>query len=160
MKININKAGIPLDENELSKFETEIGYNLPDSYRQFLLESNGGSPIPEFFDVPSWKFKSSLIQRLKGLDSNYIGVDLREIRQIKGDLFPSGFMAIGSDPGGNLILIGLDGDTEGMIYFWDHEQQPQDQLPKLEEYVNVHHIADSFEQFIQSLKTAKEMGWE
>ena len=160
MNIELIKTGIPINENDVGLFEKEIGHELPSFYRDYLIQFNGGKPAHPFFDVPTWQFKISLIQEFKGLDSNYIGVDLREIHLIKGDIFPSGFIAIGKDPGGNLILISLEGNTRGKIYFWDHELQPQDQLESLDEYVNLHPLADSFEQFILSLKREDEMEWD
>lgn len=41
--------GTPLSESQVAEFETEIGYKLPDDYRQFLLEVNG-------CDLPSVEF--------------------------------------------------------------------------------------------------------
>jgi hypothetical protein len=160
MKINMSRTGIKISAEELKQFEHEIGYKLTESYRNFLLAYNGGEPEPYHFFIPSWHYNASLIQELKGIDSESVDLDLRKIHDIKKDILPEGFIIIGSDPGGNQILIGLAGENRGKIYFWDHEQQPDDRLPALEDYRNIHFVANSFEEFITSLKTYEEMGFD
>ena len=62
MNIELIKTGAPINENDLAQFEKEIGHELPSFYRAFLIMYNGGKPAHPFFDVPTWQFKSSLVQ--------------------------------------------------------------------------------------------------
>ena len=42
----------PLKERDVANLEASLGVSLATSYRQFLLDNNGGSPVPDGIDVP------------------------------------------------------------------------------------------------------------
>lgn len=156
----MNKTGIPISEIDVVQFEKEIGYSLPEQHRNFLLEHNGGRPKDNYhFYVPTWQYNSSLIQKLKGIDPNAPGLDLRQAHEITGDILPEGSLIIGNDPGGNSILIGLNDLNRGKIFFWDHEKGPDARLSSWEEYKNLHFLANSFNEFFALLKVDEEMDW-
>lgn len=46
--VNSRPAG-PTSGTEIAAFEAGIGNSLPDDFRRFLLEHNGGSPRPDAF---------------------------------------------------------------------------------------------------------------
>ena len=142
---------------QLQAWEKEIGYKLPAAYAEFLLENNGGKPQRDFFQVPGWKHQQSLITEFESMVPDGGGFGLKQIYDIKADIFPAGFIPIGSDPGGNLILMSLSGDTLGSIYFWDHEEAPDDRLERLADYTNIYFMAASFEDFVNNLKHENEL---
>lgn len=43
----LNDNGPRLTESQVADLESRIGLPLPDDYRRFLLENNGGSPTPD-----------------------------------------------------------------------------------------------------------------
>lgn len=154
----MESKGPKLDIKKIEGFEAEIGYRLPEDYRQFLLENNGGRPHPPYyFNVPGWQHSQSLVNDFKGIVSDNEGYGISQVLEIKGDVFPKGFIPIGRDPGGNHILMSLTESTRGEIYFWDHEDSPDTQLNSVKDYTNIYPLADSFESFVNSLKHEDEL---
>ena len=159
MKIEMTDVGPKLSEEELAKFEEQIGFTLPISYRKFLLAYNGGNPSPYFYVVPKWHYQQSLVNEFNGIDPDgeHI-IDLRETIELLASRLPKGFIPIAGDPGGNCVLISLDGPTYGKIYFWDHENEPEDCTENLSDYANIYWLADDFEDFLNNLKEEHELG--
>jgi hypothetical protein len=157
MNIQMTKKGIALSEVDLVNFEKNIGYVLPDPYRKFILTYNGGEPSPYYFKVPQWRYQQSLVNELKGINPGGASVDITKVIDLMDGRLPKAFIPIGDDPGGNLILIGLDGATRGKIYFFDHENEPIDPMDKLEDYPNIYFLANDFDSFLNSLRHENEL---
>lgn len=155
--MEIKKSRKTITEAELVNFEEKIGHALPPAYRKFILTYNGGEPNPYYFKVPNWKYKQSLVNQLKGIDPGGSYVDLEEVNELLAGRLPDNFIAIGDDPGGNMILTGLEGASKGKIYFFDHENEPDDADGKLESYPNIYFLADDFDTFITNLKNENEL---
>ncbi len=67
---------------------------------------------------------------------------------------PNSFFPIAYDSCGNLICIPVKGPDRGKVYFWDHEMEAaDDEEPS---YDNLTLIADSFEDFFNSLHEMEE----
>ena len=62
---------------------------------------------------------------------------------------PAELLAVGNDPGGNLICLAVRGGKRGAVYFWDHEGEGP---PGEAGYSNVYPVAESFGEFIESLE--------
>src|SRR5262245_61761185 len=43
----------PTNDEQIAAFEKHIGYQLPTAYREFLLQHNGGHPVPDAFVLNS-----------------------------------------------------------------------------------------------------------
>jgi hypothetical protein len=67
---------------------------------------------------------------------------------------PKKLFPIANDPFGNLICVSLTGEDCGAVYFWDHENEPDDEDT---EFRNIHLIADSWEEFIDGLVTPESL---
>lgn len=110
----------PVSEDELKEFELRIGAMLPDQYRRFLLEHNGGKPVPSDFHLPGNNVSG--LHHVYGLHQ---GPDYRDIQSaykvFKGRV-PKEMLAIAEDGFGNQICIGLKKKHVGKVYFWDHEE--------------------------------------
>ena len=65
---------------------------------------------------------------------------------------PGNMCAIASSPSGNLFLLSVKGDDYGKVYFWDHEMETEPA-----DYSNLTLIADSFDEFINNLKSEEEI---
>ncbi len=66
-------------------------------------------------------------------------------------VFPNYCLPIGSDWGGNLILLSLGETDYGSIYFWDHEQG-WDEAGSLEpDYSHCYFVAKSFTEMLDLL---------
>jgi hypothetical protein len=153
--MEMTKTGKALNESDLAEFESKIGYSLPVEYREFLMLYNGGKPVPDFFRVPDWEYEETYVTELKGL-ANGKSVDLSELFDLLHDRLPKGFIAIGSDPGGNQILLSLSKDTKGQVYFFDHENEPEDAADDVKGYPNIYLVAKSFNEFLKNLYSNDE----
>ena len=107
-----------VDLNLLKKFQTKTGICLPESYRNFFAETNGGRPSRCWFYVPGWPGEQSCIDKLFGVHlGQHDSVELwyRELQ----DRLPVGFVPVGIDLGGNFICISTADPDSGMVYYWD-----------------------------------------
>lgn len=91
----------PLTPKRLEQFERTIGQSLPDDYRAYLLEQNGGTPEKYLICWPGSDEPAEVFNDAFGLHDgpDYSRLDkmtegMREFLQ--DDLIP-----IGCDPGGN-----------------------------------------------------------
>jgi hypothetical protein len=135
------------NEDDIRSLEQKVGYSLPDDYRQFLLQYNGGVPKPECFEfITSSGEEDSLVRVFYSLNGNDPYYDLLStVFETEGDI-PESCLPIGEDPFGNLILLELSGNYRGQVYFWDHESERGDDLR-----ANIFLIANSFTEFTQKL---------
>ena len=111
MAVQWRRSSIGAHEVDIHALEANIGARLPEDYRTFLLDHDGGEPEDNEFAIP-------------GAD-NASGVnDFMSVKQIRGEIegygdrFPSGLIPIAFAEGGNLIFLALD---DGRVMFWDHE---------------------------------------
>lgn len=141
----------PLDEKFLSSVEQFWQFKLPQDYRKFLLCYNGGYPCKTIFNFDD---SSSVIDCFYGFMKDFIKNILIKYRDI-GIRYPINTLPIGDDVFGNLILLSVKGPDRGKIYFWDHEMEVED--GETPDYSNLTLIADSFDEFINSLKSEDEV---
>jgi cell wall assembly regulator SMI1 len=149
--LQMTNVGPELSESDVDRVEEQLGASLPDSYRAFLLKFNGGRPDHYHFDVRGWRHQTSLVNDFNGIVPGEYN-DLVEHAEVLEDRVPSGFIPIADDPGGNAILLSLEGPTRGTVYFWDHEEEPDDPGEALDDYPNIYRLADDFETFLEGLK--------
>ena len=130
-------------EIHITEFENNYRFKFPEQYKNFLISHNGG-------ETPKSKFKinkvSSDIKGFFGLGKankhyNYsIFTELEEIQEfIKDNLIP-----IGLNTFGDYIMIGINKENLGNIYFCYHDQ------PR--EYIK---LAEDFKTFISKCKSEK-----
>jgi len=137
---------IPTSEERIAAFEEELGRPLPPQHRQFLLLYNGGRLKNDVFDIPDQG--DDLANFFYGIDVGGYH-DLATKMDVFKDRIPNYLLPIANDPGGNQICISLSPDDCGKVYFWDHEKE-------LEPDQTVIPLADSFDEFIDSLRESEE----
>lgn len=139
------------DEAHVEAFEAKLGRRLPDSYRAFLLSYNGGRPKPSVFRfvLKNGKQSDSSVHWFLSLHEGEHSNLERELRSLKGRI-PPDTLPIAIDPFGNVVLLGISGETRGKIYFWDHEEEPASQP----NWSNVDLIADNLDSFMQGLRAS------
>lgn len=153
----MSSVGPKLAEKDVVQFEKDLRCPLPASYKEFLLKFNGGRPTPHHYLVPGWHYQHSLVNDFYGIVPGQYN-DLEENIELLEDRLPKGFIPIADDPGGNCILISLDGETRGRVYFWDHENEPEDATDDLIAYSNIYLLANDFDQFLNNLRGEDEFG--
>lgn len=124
-------------EEKVLDFEKRYGIKMPIQYKIFMEKYNGGY-------TPKTKFKvgkvSSDIHGFFGMGNVKLGLDTSEIEEwVEKKCLP-----IACDSFGNYIVIGLDNDDAGKIYFCDHEKGDKAEF-----------VADNLKEFIGRCKSDK-----
>jgi hypothetical protein len=78
-------------------------------------------PEPNLFHI-SKEQGASVLNVFFGIGEMYD--NLNDYIEILDDRLPEGFIPIGDDPAGNVICLGIKNPYYEKIYFWDHEQEP------------------------------------
>lgn len=90
------EVGRPISEVVLKEYELQIGFKLPKSYRDFLLEYNGGHPSPDFIDLPPEDDWPAQFQHFYGLDANSWYADAWTKFKFFDTWIPHGLLMIGA----------------------------------------------------------------
>jgi hypothetical protein len=140
----------------IAQFEARRGVLLPAEYKAFLLESNGGSPTPNVFLVPGWHGKGNSVMYFYGIHEAEKVDRLDSACDTYDERIPADLIPIAYDANGNAICIGWKGKRKGKIYFWDHEDELDENGDFVQDYRNVFLLADSLQEFLDSLMTDEE----
>jgi hypothetical protein len=142
-----------LNMDLIKTFEGFVNIKFPKDYINFLIHINGGVSRKSIFFFPGTLDGSSTHHWFGFRSESYFSL-LVKLRD-RGIRFPINFIPICDDTFGNLILLSVKGPDYGKVYFWDHEQETEPA-----DYSNLTLIADSFEEFINNLKTPEDAGLE
>jgi hypothetical protein len=135
-------------EVNIQQLENELGHRLPEDYRRFLAQTNGGRPERTRFVIQTPDGTTdSVVDWLLTLDNREQLYTITKYRRMYEDRIPTGVVPIGCDPFGNLILLGIMARDFGYVYFWDHEKENM----KEPTWENISNVAKSFTAFEQSL---------
>ncbi len=134
-----------LSIEELRAFEIENNIELPNDYKDFILQYNGGRPIPNLNSQPL----TNVAYILGMHNGDYFASLYKHIEMYKTRI-PFSTFPIATDFFGNLFLLTMHPESYGQIYFWDHEGEPKIQDGN---YVdNCSFVDHSFSDFLQNLK--------
>ncbi|MFT7835502.1 SMI1/KNR4 family protein [Saccharothrix sp. BKS2] len=129
----------PVEPGLLARLEERIGHALPDEYRDYLLEQDGGQ----------------LEENDRGVDSVFgLGpvpdqTSTWEVLEIYRDRVPSWLLPVADDGAGNLYAISLRSGDRGTVWFWDHEEADEGRPPAEEDLVE---LAESWVGFLAGLE--------
>jgi hypothetical protein len=137
-------------EEAVLAFEQQIGFTIPDDYRQFLLKNNGAVINDQTFFVKALD-QEVLMDVFYGITnprarSLTLGYWLKEYEDEIGEKE----LVIGKDPGGHQLLYITTGEDKG-IYYWDTNHF----FAQSSEQGNAYFVADSFTEFCDSLQDFK-----
>ncbi len=151
----------PTCEDEIVKFEEHIGHRLPDDYREFLLQHNGGSPEPDAFTlVMDEREEEDIVMCFFPMRDLSLGtIEVEEFDELRSwpvhcawedltdDLenlyekeLDETLLPIGTDGSTNYFCLVLDGARRGSILFLENEMA--ETVP----------LASSFTAFLASLR--------
>lgn len=151
VSITIKGSQGGVSEAQLAEAERLLGVQFPEDYRRFMLTYNGGRPKPGGFDI-QWEdgqeaaddWRTSSFGWFFSVWDEPVENLLKENRQ-KG-FYPEGTVAIAHDAGGNVILLGVDGEHKGHVLFWAREYAwDENEEPRID---NVGFLASSFDEFL------------
>ena len=156
--------GAPITKKMMVEFENNLPRALPDDYREFLKQCNGGTMDEEnnaFFiqGIPGLtetnEGDEGIVAWFDSLNPNRENGEedlLSQYLVIRGEgVFPDYCLPIGSDYGGNLILLSLGERDYGHIYYWEHELGWGEAGSLEPDYSHCYHAANSFTELIDSL---------
>lgn len=138
--LTVQGSGRRLKPEDIDRMEQREGFRVPAPYRAFLLRHNGGHPNRCCFRYGEGAYKDSMIGAFLAIRGK--GGTLPATVTNTAGRYPSHLFPIADDPGGNLILISTGDETDGAIYFWDHEVEGDDAI---------HWVADSLAAFLDML---------
>lgn len=149
-----------LASERLAAMERTLGAELPASYRQFLLEHNGGIPDPNCFIVPGDEdFDGETSERQMACffaihDQKWndntpegsLAYPLQEAWQnFQTEVPESQVIPIGKDWNGSYICLGYVGQKQGQVFFYDHD------------YDTLRPLATDFPSFIEALSLCEDI---
>ena len=110
-----------LTEESLQAVEQKYACRLPDDYRQFLLENNGGFPSPDcvVFTESGHETASDVFCFLAVGDER-AWASMEWHSETYADRLPKSTLPIARDSCGNLWLLSVGGENAGSVFFWDH----------------------------------------
>lgn len=140
---------------KVATLETQLGSALPEPYRNFLVSTDGGAPYPLIFEDPRdpadpYRF----LDRFNSTD--FIA------RAMSGEIYsggePKGYVIIGEDPGGLVVVLSLQPADLGAVYIWESSTAPWGTGENTAAALIP--LAPDFASFVQALyDTPDRMGW-
>jgi hypothetical protein len=141
MRMNdIIKKNPRITMDDIESFQSKHNIKLPQQYIKFLLKYNGGYPALSAFKI-SGKGES-LVNKFYGIGK--MNMNLSEVFEIDEGELPEGFVAIASDPGGNEILLGIEGAHVDKVFFLFHDMEEGGDN-------NMVFLSNSFDEFFKRL---------
>jgi hypothetical protein len=149
MNVIIEKSGEIISEAQLSAIESKLGVKLPQEYRSFILESNGGVPSPSGFSTEDGKVESYVSQFY--IFGGSIEDDFETCFNFytKGGLIPPNLVAVAKDPVDNQVLLGVSGDDYGKLFYWSADEEDDEHDPSFD-YMRL--VATDFLKFLGKLR--------
>jgi len=139
-----------LSDSILRAIEQFWGVGLPENYRNFLIEHNGGEPENKIFKFQT-QADGSCLDQFFGVVRDYNNNLLMKYKYL-GDRVMDTMLPIARDVYGNLILLTVKGKDRNKVYFWDHEMEADTENGEKADYSNLTLIADSFTEFVEGLR--------
>jgi hypothetical protein len=141
-------------ESTIRGVEKVIGTTFPEAYRRFALRYNGGRPEPCEFDI-AWEdqdwadgWSSDTVDWFVSYHPGGVTDFLDYYKTFKGRI-PADMVPIAHDPGGNLILLAVDGPDRGKVFFWFRAEEVEEGDEP--DRRNVGFVASDFDQFLRGL---------
>lgn len=146
MTVAIKKSTGTLYELALLNFEMKLKSKLPDDYRSFLLEYNGGKPEENMFAIPKAK-KQCGVTCFFGIYNSKKATDLVTERARFSDRLPVHILPIAGAKDGNLVCLSVASSDFGSVYLWNHELETESSSG--ESFLK---IVPSFSEFMAALQ--------
>ena len=145
----MERRGRAVDDATVARFEQQIGHRLPDDYRRFLLEVNGGRLAES-----ARQFSRGVVNQLLSLDDDNESRNLLAVYQRPRPLPSRDLLHIGQDDVGARLLLTLAGDHCGEVWLQDtSDPRPDDANPRTawHDRRDLCKVAASFTEFMASL---------
>jgi len=146
----MRRRGPVVNESEIAALESRLGFSLPDDYRRFLLEVNGGRTARSHAEI-----SNIVITGLLGLgDRTDPSCDLDECAEWARNVLPSpDLMMIGYSEIG-MVMLAHAGPHRGEVWHKDSgNTRPTGSNPRVlwHDRRDLKKLANSFEEFMVGL---------
>ena len=147
MNFKMTKVGLSLTPERVTRMEKQPNVVLPENYKAFLFQFNGGRPDPNCYPIRGLHNNPfGGIQHFLFLDHQIGSCNLDwAYRTYRGRVLPNLF-PIAYEDRGNVICLSLWERDQNTGYYWDHEAE---YIPPT--YDNVYLIAPSFLEFLECI---------
>jgi hypothetical protein len=151
----------PAPTDELARFEAVVGHTLSDEYRYFLINCNGGYVGGRYWyksQNPEGREVEAGVHHIGGFrEESYFSLPWH-LNCYDGRI-PKALVWIHDDPFGNAICIGVANGHRGRVYFWDHENEPdEDWDGSVEAAGNITLISNSFTNYVAGMRELDDAG--
>lgn len=152
--VTITEVNAAVGERRVAQLEANIMGRLPEAYRSFLLEHNGGEPDLDHYQISGMANNPfGEIRMFLGLDATENYDDLEWNLRLLRDRLPSQFLPVGYSSGGDMICVSLNAHDYGTIYFWDSQATSEPSNDARSGYSNLYYVAEDFGHFLKELNT-------
>lgn len=151
--LQFRESFAPITTEDVDLLEARLRISLPEHYKRFLLQINGGWPKPNAFHIRAAQAWGTA-DFLYGIAGKDVSGDLeseQEEHRERGSV-ESGMLVIGHDPGGNLLILDTEGKRRGVVYYWDASYL---YAASNEQEGNTYIIAPTFQGFLDGLQPSE-----
>jgi hypothetical protein len=146
--ITMENPGPRLSESDISNLEMRLGMALPEQYRRFLLDFNGGTPTPDTVDIEGLPGASADVQVFFGIGRPVESSGLEWNMATLAERLKEGLLPIASDSGGSVFCLSLQGRNRGAVLYCDLQSVFVD----FESDPKLYPVASDFEAFLKRLR--------
>jgi len=153
MLTEIRQPGKQLNQDDILVLNRKLISPVPDEYRDFLIQNNGGEPKESTltFDAKKLGINGEELGYFYGIDTE--SENIIDTIDNLSHVLPKNLIPIVDTPGGNYFLLSVNPNTYGKIYYKDHEVEDSfdfdDSKNDLPESMVL--VANLFSEFIDKL---------
>ena len=152
----MKERGPQVTEADVAAFEQRLGHTIPDAYRRFLFDVNGGG-----LALTHRRFARGSVNWLLSLNDPDDQSNIEIRTQDAPDIPSAALLYAGNDDGGARLFVVLAGDHRGEVWLQDRtDARPDDANPRVEwqDRRDMKKLASSFDEFMSSLRPHSPLG--
>lgn len=157
----MDRRGSVVTDADIRRFEHRIGHELPEDYRKFLLEVNGGRTAEAhctFTMRKGGRIGETTLNALHSLDDPDPSHDLAAHQLFRREDYPTNGLRIGYDDCGWALVLILSGPHRGELWMLAIEDPPLEPDPRVDWFDrrDAWHVAYSFAEFMAGLRPLED----